>query len=251
MTLCVYRGAVLKSASKPSQRIRTSKPMPGSLPANATKLIHVVKMQRCEGSEELTASCAGQVMLIQPSEAHVFGELQASEVKPSAIRLHVRLTKSSEDAMRALVSGKCPLPELPGELDAAAVDEEEEQELTRAAAASDLPERALFNDRSFMRGKLEATLNSFFEGLRAEYTRVGHPFVNAEGNVMLKRPASWESLLLRVPSYFLKLCGDLKGYRFSKTIYQHLMPLIPVPGILAALSILICVKRLHVWSVFS
>ena len=216
LTLCVYRGAVLRSPAKPSQRIRTSKPMPGNLPAAATKLIHALKMHEENG--EHIASCTGQVLLLQPSESHVFGELRAEEVKPTAIRIHLRLSKASSDAMRVLASGKHPLPILPSEnnaSDAAAVDVEEEQELTRAAAAEP---RVLFNDRSFMRGTHEQNLDKFFEGLRREYESYGHAFVDSNEMVMLKRPTPWASLRLRIPSYFLKMCGDLKGYKFSKAI---------------------------------
>ena len=49
--------------------------------------------------------------------------------------------------------------------------------------------------------------------------------------VQLKRPASFASLLAHVPSYFLRLLADQKGYRFSKSVHQNIMPLMPAQGV--------------------
>ena len=70
----------------------------------------------------------------------------------------------------------------------------------------------------------KTSLPPYASGLRREYEVQGHPFVDADGCVRLPKPTSWESLLTRI---FLKLAGDLKGYKFSKAIYQHLLPMVP------------------------
>ena len=110
VTLTVYRGAVVRTSSA-ATKVRSSKPMPGDLPANATRLVHVVLLQWHPDKGEYTASCAGEVRMLQPSDGSVLGEL-AADVKPSALRLHVRLSAASSAAMHVLASHGVELPDL-------------------------------------------------------------------------------------------------------------------------------------------
>ena len=93
LTLTVYRGAVVRACSAAQKRVRTSKPMPGPLPANATRLVHMVRLDWHEDKDEYTASCTGEIIMVQPHESSVFGELHCKVVRPSPIRVHILLTE--------------------------------------------------------------------------------------------------------------------------------------------------------------
>ena len=230
LTLTVYLGAVVRACSAAQKRVRTSKPMPGPLPANATRLVHMVRLDWHEDKDEYTASCTGEIIMVQPHESSVFGELHCKVVRPSPIRVHILLTEASNDAMKLLIDEGEDLPQLPPG-DPSLEDEEEETALQAGAVETGgVATVEHFTDRSFMRANLEPALTKFFRGLVLLHKNAGHPFVDDSGMVQLSKPRSWESVLLRIPSYFLKLQGDLKGHRFSRGIYCHVVPLVPSKG---------------------
>eukprot|EP00439_Symbiodinium_sp_Y106_P029643 s1297_g3.t1 len=215
--------------SAAAQRIRTSKPMPGSLPSGNARLIHLVKLRLDEARGELTASCADEIFMTQPCSGTVFGELAAERVKATSLRIHVVLTKASEEAMQLLLKEQETLPQLPPEDGAAADAEEEEAVQSEAFGGAATVAMEHFTDRSFTRNVYEQSLAKYFAGLHWLYKSAGHPFVDEQGMVALAKPQPWD-LQLRIPSYFMRLCGDLKGHRFSKSIYNLVLPLMPVKG---------------------
>ena len=132
--------------------------------------------------------------------------------------------------MKLLIDEGEDLPQLPPG-DPSLEDEEEETALQAGAVETGgVATVEHFTDRSFMRANLEPALTKFFQGLVLLHKNAGHPFVDDSGMVQLSKPRSWESVLLRIPSYFLKLQGDLKGHRFSRGIYCHVVPLVPSKG---------------------
>ena len=168
VTLTVYRGAVVRTSSAPSARIRTSKPMPGDLPVNATRLVHAVKMSWHEGRKEDVTSCVSEPLFLQPSESTVLGEFRAASVRASAIRVPVKLTAASNAAVGVLLKDSASLPRLPAEASDEAVHIEEEEELPAASTAEDAGEiqtaRALFHENSFMRASRDHC--NFFQKLK-------------------------------------------------------------------------------------
>ena len=105
-----------------------------------------------------------------------------------------------------------------------------------AASATKPNMPTYFNDRSFMKSGLAQQIDQFLRGLQNAYDSVGKPFVfggQVQCNKKLpsgkssKIEVPWTDVCSRVPSFFMKECGHLQGFRFSQAVHGVLVPLVP------------------------
>ncbi|CAE7413259.1 unnamed protein product [Symbiodinium sp. CCMP2592] len=224
--LSVFRGSVVrKMNSKSYGRVRVSKPVSVELPADCTRMLHLVPLEEHPDQQRWIGSCAAVPMLLDPNGI-VQGEVGA-KIHSSATRLHVMPTPAAIEAIRHMSDPKVPPPNpLPTEPAA-------EENIDMPGTSEGASKQMHFNDRSFAKRQMPQNVMAFLRGLRAAYLQVGEDFVCSDGSVKLEDAlgrVSWESLVSRAPSYFEKTCADLKGYKFSQQVYLHLTELLPKNG---------------------
>ena len=232
ITLAVFRGAVVRNpkVNPQNQKIKVSKPIPVDLPASCTRLLHVVRLDHQEGQAEFTASCCSEVLIL-PAVNHVLGELGTHKIHASPLRVHVVLSSAASGALTALRKVEPRDLGLIGEETAAA----EPSSATAAAAICAVPTTTAtttFNDRSFSRNSLDAAVPEFLGALQRDYACKGISFMDEDGYVLLKVKGKnckvpWTTLVKQVPSYFLQLCANSRGHRFSSQVFTHLSSLLP------------------------
>ncbi|CAE7632210.1 unnamed protein product, partial [Symbiodinium necroappetens] len=197
ITLAVFRGAVVRNPKKPeATRIRTSKPIPVPLQAEYAKLLHCVRLEHDDSRDEYTCSCISDVLMVTPVNT-IIGEVHG-QVSCSSLRLHFKLSDASKAALAMLPN--IDIPTLRENSGAQASEDRADVGLDQSAMVS-------FNDRSFSRTSLDANCKLFLERVLREYRSKGTP--------------------VEVPSYFLQLLRDSKGFRFSSSVFNHLKVLLP------------------------
>ena len=222
LILSVYRGSIVRKAGAAEfGKVKTSKPVASELPAAATRMVHLSLMSYDKMAEAWVTSCVASPLLVNPVNA-IHGELSTKSIRASSTRLHVVLTAAAEGALHKIQQGKVGMPFLH---DADIAKEAEEAGPENPEPVSATP--VMFNDRSFMRRNVEDALPRFFKGLRNAYKDKGMDFV-VDGHVTVGgQKILWEDILRRIPGYFLHSCGDLQGYKFSHTVHNQVMQLLP------------------------
>ena len=217
ITLCVFRGSIVRNPKTQAQRVRTSKPIPVPLQAEYAKLLHIVRLDLDDSRQEYLGSCLSDVLMVSPLNI-VLGEVHG-QVSASSLRIHVKLSEASLAALKQLE--KIDIPML----------RDDAMQQVREQAAVPGPETAAavsFNDRSFMRSSLDSC-KIFIHKMLQEYKAKGAPVEDSDGLVTLRTKAkvAVSDLIDQVPSYFLKLLPNDKGYRFSSAVFSHLKVLLP------------------------
>ena len=209
-TLSVYRGALLKSASN-GAKVRASKPFPSELPAICCKRIHAVELEYLEDKNEWIGSNCHPVHILDPVE-RVLGQLCVEEIKRSSVRLHLRLTGASQEAVKQAPKNKEAAAAMMGP-----AEEKTEPAAAAAAAAPDVeaPAKWQFTDRSFTRASMEGNVMKFLRGLNAQLEKLECALTDEHGNVELNgHKHSFETVVQQAPSYFLQFPGSRENMFF-------------------------------------
>ena len=219
LCLSVFRGSVVKKAGAESGQVRVSKPIPTKLSCACTKMVHAAELRRT--TQGWVTSVLAVPLLLEHTD--ILGEILPKEVKATATRFHVTLSANAEKALEIAKKNRLPTP-MPTAADMPAV----------TATKPGMP--TYFNDRSFMKAGLSQQIEQFLRGLQNAYDNLGQPFV-IDGKVrcnkklpsgkVSKIDAPWADLCKRVPSFFMKECSQLQGYRFSQAVHGVLVPLVP------------------------
>ena len=201
LVLSVYRGSVVRKAtSKQLGQVRVSKPVADELPAECVRVVHVAPLAR-EG-DHYVSSCAEAPLRLDPVNC-VQGQLTVKNVCLSATRVHIFLSKASEEALRQIEERRLSIPKLTEDADGG--DDVPLPKGVGDAAASSRK----FDDRSFMRRSLEDSVPAFMTGLKNQYAEMQLKFLDDDGVLAVgKEKYTWAEILKAVPGYFLQTLKD-------------------------------------------
>ncbi|CAE7395576.1 FEN1, partial [Symbiodinium sp. CCMP2456] len=185
MTLCVFRGSIVRNPKTQTERMKTSKPSPIALPAACTKLLHLLVLQYLPDQDEYIGSCASPVVFVSPLNT-VLGELATAAVQPSTLRLHIKLTPGSSRALKVLQETPAAelgfirdVPDQPG-----------------AAPAVQSSATVSYNEFSFSRSNLPSAVPEFFQRLKRQYEAMDIHLVNANGVIVKPGPSQQWTLVI-------------------------------------------------------
>ena len=223
-TLSVFRGSLQRKAG--GTQVRTANQTACPLPADATKILHVVLLSPVPETSgtEFQASCLSTALIMEPAN-NVYGEVTC-KTWSGGLRLHAKLSESSRHVLNCIT--KETLPYLPADIPAPKA----KAAASAAETAPDTITPSEFADRAFMRQTLVGELNRFLKALRGAYETKGLGFVDSEGFVQLSsgKRERWDHLLQRAPGFFLSEMKDAKGHRFAQQVHRKLMLHLPTRG---------------------
>ena len=217
VVLAIFRGSIVRKQGSPQLgQVRVSKPAAEDLPCNCTRVVHLAPLRYNTASGSYVTSCIEPALVLDPVNS-VYGEVTTKQVHASETRLHVVLSPASDMAIAKIDEGEISLPTALPKLAE-----------TEPAPAPPVPQEVSFGASSFPRRKLAENVSLFMAGLRNAYQEKGWSIVASDGSVMLgKEKWQWETVVSRIPGYFLHRLKDQSGFKFSSQVHNQLVEHMP------------------------